>query len=359
MPSSDKQTQQQSQQSQTAPWAPTTDLLKNILGKYSGLSTDPTAAQTNAAGNLTSATSNIPNFGDAASGALGKLFGSDTTGLQGMLSGALGNLNTNLGGTASGAELNPYSTPGFSDALGTLTNDITNQVKGVYAGSGRSPSGAGSFAGSLGRGLTQGLAPVLQSQFNQNKANQMNAANTIFGGAGSTASGIAGLQQMPLENAMKAIGLIPSAAGSYAAPGAAQLDAANTAFGLPFANLQQLLSPVSGIAGLGGQSTGSGTTTTTIPQSTASNILGGVTGGLGLLKLLSDKDAKKNIEPVGKLFDGKTVYRYEYLDGGPTHIGLLSQEMLHEAPAGTVENIGGLLHLDYHRATERAARMAA
>jgi hypothetical protein len=63
-------------------------------------------------------------------------------------------------------DYNPYNTPGFSDAINTMTSDITNQVNGSFAGAGRDFSGANQMA--LGRGLTSGLAPTIAAQYNQN-----------------------------------------------------------------------------------------------------------------------------------------------------------------------------------------------
>lgn len=215
-----------------------------------------------------------------------------------MLQSALSGLQGNIGGTASGADLNPYSTPGFSDALKTMTNDITNSVKGVYAGSGRDPSGAGSFAQSLGRGLTQGEAPTIAAQYNQNKANQMNAANSLFSGTGTTAGQITGQQQVPLANQTQALGLIPQLMQAFTAPAQTQLGAANTAYSQPFANLSALLGPLTSIAGLGQSSTGSGTSTTTQPQSTAGNILGGLAGGAGILSSLGGSAGVAGLLPL-------------------------------------------------------------
>lgn len=259
------QNQNTVQASETNPWAASAPLLQSLIDQYSGLSgnTGPTAGQSAAVKNLVASAGALPSFGGEASGALGKLFGSSTTPQVGMLSGAFDTLRGNIGGTASGAELDPYSTPGFADAIKTATQDITDKVKGVYSASGRDPSGAGSFAGSLGRGLTQGIAPTIAAQYNQNKQNQLNAAGTLFGGAGSTAGAITGQQQVPLANAVQAMGLIPSLTSAYTAPATAALGAANVEQGLPFQNIEQLLRPALNLAGVGSSTSGGATTTGT------------------------------------------------------------------------------------------------
>jgi hypothetical protein len=97
---------------------------------------------------------------------------------------------------ASNTNYNPMSTPGFSDALNTQIADITNGTNGQFAAAGRDFSGANSMA--LGRGISQGIAPTIAAQYNQNVQNQQGAAGNLYN-AGNTNSGIlAGLQQQKL-----------------------------------------------------------------------------------------------------------------------------------------------------------------
>ncbi len=376
--SSTSQNQNQSTSGSTNPWAASQPLLTNLLASYGGQSTAVTPEQQHAIGTLQAGAAAAPNMGSSASDAVSKLFGSDTSPQVGMLSDALKQYQGNIGDTASGKELDPYSTPGFSDALKTMTSDITNQVKGVYAGSGRDPSGAGSFAGSLGRGLTQGLAPTIANQFNTNKSNQLNAANQLYGASGSTASGITGQEQVPLANAAQGIGLLPGVTSAYTAPGAAQLTAANLAQSTPFGNLAQLLGPAMGLAGLGqttsgnvtgantstgttagtSNTTGAGTGTTTQPQSTMSNIIGGATAAASLASLFSDERMKEGIQPVGLLNDGQKIVKFRYKGMPQTHIGLLAQDVEKTMP-DAVSEVGGLKMVDYDRATKKSAQMEA
>ena len=90
---------------------------------------------------------------------------------------------------------------------------------------------------------------------------------------------------------------------------------------------------------------------------------GGGGGGLGeAVKMagtiasifsMSDERLKDNIEPVGKLYDGQPVYRYD-MGGGPTQIGLMAQEAGLRRPDAVGER-DGYMTLDYDRATEDAA----
>lgn len=347
-------------------------MLQEVLAKLGRQNTDITGGQESALANLNSAAAGIPNFGASSSEAIKNLFSSSTAPQVGMLTDAYKTLQGNLGGVASGAQLDPYSTPGFSDAISRMTKDITNNTKAVYAGSGRDPSGAGSFSGTLGRGLTEGIAPVIANQYNQNAGRMDQANNALFGGAGATAGGITGQQQTPLMNAMQAMGMLPQATGAALLPGQAQLGAANAQFQQPWTNLQSLLGPLTGIAGLGGQSTGTGTSTTTQPQNTLSNVLGGAMGSAGILSMmggtgggmaalapllaLSDERAKTDIESIGMLNDGQNVIRFKYRGEPKVHIGLLAQEVEDFAP-DAVHKIGGMLAVEHGRATDRAAEL--
>jgi hypothetical protein len=334
------------------PWSAATPLLQSIIGKYGNMSTDVSGGQANALSNLNASAAGIPNFGATGASGVNKLFSTDTSGQIGMINQGYGDLKTNLGGTASGAELDPYATPGFGDALRTTMDDITKQVKGVYAGSGRDPSGAGSFAGSLGRGLTQGVAPIVQNQYNTNKQNQMNAAGTLYNAAGSTANNITQQGQVPLQNILQGLqgaGMIP---GLYTAPATQQLAAANATQNLPFQNLQQLLTPALGLGALGTSSTG--TQTAQAANDPLMNIMGGIMSGAGLL--FSDENVKENIEKVGMLDDGQNVYTYNYKGDNTPQLGLIAQEVLEHEPEA-VHKIGGVLAVDYGKATQRARNM--
>ncbi len=356
-------TTDQSQQSQTSPWASAQPLLDKVLSGYGNQSTAVTPGQSSALANLTQATAGLPNFGKQGTGAINDLFSSSTQPQVGMLNKAYGQLNTNLGGTASGANLDPYSTPGFSDALAKMTSDITSATKGVYAGSGRDPSGAGSFSGSLAGGLSQGLAPTIASQYNQNYRNMVDANNQLFSGAGTTASGITNLNQTQLQNGITGIGAAGAIPGLYTSPAQAQLAAANAQYSQPYANLSALLQPSVALGGLGSQSSGTGTSTSTSTPSLMDSINAGMgiagkgASGLASLFALSDERAKDDIAPVGKLNDGQTVYSYRYKGSKTPQIGLLAHEVEQHEPAAVATHSSGLKMVDYRKAVEKSRLM--
>lgn len=334
----------QSQSSTTNPWSEATPLLQSLIGKYSSLNTDPTAAQTAGAQSLVDAAGTTPSFAPQAAGAVGNTFGN-----AGMLNQSYGDIKNNLGATASGANLDPYSTPGFGDAIKTAMSDITNQVKGVYAGSGRDPSGAGSFAQSLGRGLTQGIAPTIAAQSNVNTGNMLNANNTLFNAGQTTVGGLNSNTAAGLAGA----GMLP---GLTTAPAATQLAAANAQQQLPYANLQQMLAAAGMLGGMGSSSTGNATGTQTPANNPLMNILGGVSAGAGLLGAFSDVRLKEDIKPVGKLFDGQGVFSYRYKGDRVPQIGLLAQNVEREVPEAVGE-VGGFKTVRYDIASARAARL--
>lgn len=333
--------------SSSQPWSAATPLLQSLISQYSSMPTAVTGSQSAALGNLQSAAGSIPNMGAPAAGAVSNLFNSSTAPQAGMLSDAFKTLQGNLANAADPTKLDPMSTPGLGDSLNALTKNITNNVKGVYAASGRDPSGAGSFAGSLGTGLAQGLAPVLTNQFNTNRANQQNAASSLFSGAGTTASGLTNLDQTQLANGLSGINAAGMLSGLYTAPAQAQVQAANAAQQQPFTNMASVLNPALGFGALGTNSTG--TSVATPANSPFSNVLGGLSLGAGLL--FSDKRLKDNIHKVGMLHNGVPVKSFT-MKSDPTKtpmVGVIAQDVEKKDP-GAVVKVGGYKAVDYPRA---------
>lgn len=346
------QNQTQNSTSQSNPWSAATPLLNNLITKYQGTNTDPTAAQTSATSNLVDAASGVPSFAPQATSAVNSTFGN-----AGMLNSNLDTLNKNLGATASGANLDPYSTPGFGDAIKTAMSDITNQVKSTYAGSGRDPSGAGSFAGSLGRGLTQGIAPIVQNQSNINTGNMLAANNTLYNAGNSTV----GALNANTGAALGGAGMLP---GIATAPATAQLGAANAQQALPYQNLLAQLQAAGMLGGMGSSSTSSGTSTGTATgtQTPANdplaNWIGAGTAAAGIAGSFAKSDvrAKENIKSVGKTHDGDNIYVYNYRGDTMPQMGMLAQEVEKTKP-DAVREFGGTKYVNYDLATKSSQRL--
>ena len=378
-------------------------------------------AQLPAAYNMMNAASMIPSFAPQSTSAVQQLFAN-----AGMLPAAYQTAAGNYAPIASTANLNPYQTPGFGDALDTLTQNITNQVKGSYAASGRDPSGAGTMPQTLARGLMQGEEPVIASQYNTNVANALNANQEAVNAAVSAASGLGGYTQAALGTA----GMLPSvytapataqwqaaqapltaaqnifgaaqapyqaattqynaatmpyqaALTNYAAAGqpltAAQtqwqaanapatqaqaewaasqapVQAAAGAYGLPYQNLLQLLSPAMGLAGLGGQTNAYGTSTGTITpaNNAAANILGLISGVAGLV---SERSAKTDIKDIGRTHDNQKIYSFRFKGSNVPQIGMMADEVQKKTPSAVVMGPDGMRRVNYDYATRKAQTM--
>jgi hypothetical protein len=338
--------------------------LNNLVGGYLGVNPAVTGAQAQAGQNLEQAAAGIPNLTPQATQAVQNIFGS-----AGMLPTTWGQVSGNLSPIA-GMSADPYKTPGFSDALNTLTQNITNTVKGGYAASGRSPSGAGTMPQTLARGLMQGEAPILQSQYNQNLGNIMNA-NQMLTNAGIGTSGAMNANMM---SALQGAGLLPSLAMG---PATAQMGAANAVYGQPIQNLNMLTTPAMGLGGMGGTTTGVGTATGTQAPANdpMSNILGGVSGAAGLLGSLgtaggsagiaglapllamSDRRAKTDIKDIGRTHDNQKIYSYRFKGSMTPQIGMMADEVERKTPEAVMTGPEGLKRVRYDKATRKAAKM--
>lgn len=123
----------------------------------------------------------------------------------------------------------------------------------------------------------------------------------------------------------------------------------------PYQQLQWLAGITSGVGSqMGGTTTGEMTKPPPDPWATAAGL------GLGAAGLfLSDARAKRDIEPIGKTFEGLPIYRFSYSGdpSGATQIGLMAQDVEQLHPEAVAE-IGGMKHIDPVAATEQSAARA-
>jgi endosialidase-like protein len=111
-----------------------------------------------------------------------------------------------------------------------------------------------------------------------------------------------------------------------------------------------------------GGSFGGGTAGSAIPGSFGPTSFGGANGptpltGGSFLGQFSDERLKEFIEPVGELYDGTNVYRYNYIGDPTPRIGVMAQEVEKTRPDAVVE-IGGWKAVDYSKATDLSAALA-
>jgi Chaperone of endosialidase len=97
-------------------------------------------------------------------------------------------------------------------------------------------------------------------------------------------------------------------------------------------------------------------------QQAQSAMISGLAQGVGSIAggamMMSDRRMKTDIALVGELFDGTPVYRFRYKSGGPAQIGIMAQDIEMINPEAVAE-IDGVKHVDYAKATAKAAEMAA
>ena len=270
--------QETTQQSKTSPWEPAQPVLQGILGQLqtalpnTGLTGAENAAITGATNNAYDWTNQYaPQIGNYATSLLG---GGGATDKAGNVNQNYMDYKANTQGLASNTNYDPRTTPGMSDLISTLTGDITQGVNGQFAAAGRDFSGANSQA--LGRGLTQGLAPVLLNQYNANRDAQQGAASNLYS-AGNTNAGIqTGLQQQKLANQGQGVNAAGAAMDANNAGYNATMQAEAQRRGIPVQALGLLTQIGIPIAGLGGQSTGTSSTTKTASPLEQAMQVGGI-----------------------------------------------------------------------------------
>ncbi|WP_050999423.1 hypothetical protein [Bradyrhizobium elkanii] len=270
------------QSSTTAPWAPTQGLLGNIINQLGTASSNTglTGAQSGALDTVTNnsnATAGL--FGPQQQNYAQSLYnGGGALDQAGAVNQNYQNYYNQTNPLASNTNYNPYDTPGFKDAINTATSDITNNINGSFAAAGRDFSGANSQA--LARGLTQGLAPTIAAQYNQNVQNQQGAAGNLYNAGNTNAGILSSLQQQYLTNQGAGLNAASGGLDLSNAGANATLAAEAQRFGIPIQNLGLLANIGIPIAGLGSQSTGQSSTTN---QMSGAQQFGLITGGIGSL----------------------------------------------------------------------------
>ena len=281
-----KSSQTQTQSSTTAPWDKAqpalTGLLDNLQGQIgnAGLSGKATGAidqlQANAqggnpyAGMLDSVTKNMLAGGGANDQA-----------------GAIGQNLTDFHGRMS-----PYADPNYSSlnnpqlqaALQTIRDDVGNSINGQFAAAGRDLSGANQ--GAWARGVTSAQAPLILDQFNKDRALQQGAASSLYDAGTGTSGLLAGLNQQGNVNAQAGAGMTGQAleAANYSPKMMLELEQLRKS--LPAEHLGLLAQIGVPIAGLGSQTSGTGTATN---QMSGVQQFQGIMSGIGSLGNLWNK----------------------------------------------------------------------
>lgn len=113
-----------------------------------------------------------------------------------------------------------------------------------------------------------------------------------------------------------------------------------------FVNTAQNLIPTTDVAGIINQ----GYANKMAGYNSQMSLFNNIGSGIGSLFALSDRDAKTDIEKVGKTDDGQNVYAYRYKHegkGGPVHLGLMAQEVEKKRPEAVMKGADGLRRVNY------------
>ena len=255
----------------------------------------------------------------------------------------------------------PYVKDVANTTFANLMESQAQQQSGLKSGAIQ----AGAFGGDRG-GIAQaemarqqqlGNAMAMSNIYNQGYGQAMGLAGQQVANLGAMGQQMAGLGAGAQGSVLQGAQAQMAAGAQQQATKQAELQAAYQQWmqrqAYPYQQAQFFANIAQGLgAGAGG------TSSTTGPEPNLfSQILGGV-GAIGSISGPSDKRVKENIEAVGTLNDGQTVYRYNFKGDPKTQIGLLAQEVEEQKP-GAVTQVKGLKMVDYKGATDDAAKMSS
>ena len=220
-----------------------------------------------------------------------------------------------------------------------MAGQTANAIRSGAFGGDRSGLVAANLARQQELATAQAMAPIYAQGYGQ-------AVQTAAGQQGVVAQDLArrmqagqqiaglgtGAQQAALQGAQAELAAGTAEQQTQQADLSARYNQFLQEQGYPFQVAQFLANIAMGTGALSGS-----TTTTTQPSS-----------------FFSDRRLKSNVEEIGKLKDGQKLYRYTMADGR-THIGLMADEVEKHHP-DAVGLAGGYKTVDYHAATEDAAR---
>jgi len=251
----------------------------------------------------------------------------------------------------------PYTRDVADTTFANMMESASQQRSGLKSGAIQAGAFGGDRAGiaqgEMARQQQLGLGQTMSGIYNQGYGQAMQLAGQQaqnYGAMGQQLAGLGvGAQGSVLQGAQAQL----AAGAQQQATDQAQLQAAYEQWmqrqAYPYQQAQFFANIAQGLgAGAGGTSS-----TTTPGPSWGSQALGAI-GAVG--SIFSDERVKENIEAVGTLNDGQTIYRYNYNGDPKTQIGLLAQEVETRRPSA-VREFDGIKGVDYRDATEEAASM--
>jgi hypothetical protein len=249
------------------------------------------------------------------------------------------------GGYAGRGYVNPYGGLGGNDILGPVLEEQEQQpqpqmMKGPEA-PGQKPQ---QQSGGLGDVVSTGLKAKSAYDLG-NKAYKFGADKLGLGG--DTAMSATSAEALPgVIDLTSGAGLTGAAEGAGIAAAAPEALSAGLAGGEALAG---------GAAAAEGVAAAAAAAEAAAAAAAAAEVAAGAEAALAFLPFLSDERAKRDIKKVGTLFDGQPVYRFKYNGDDKTQMGLIAQKVEKSAP-GAVGLAGGMKTVDYHRATNKAAK---
>ena len=247
----------------------------------------------------------------------------------------------------------------FGQGLSTaqLQGALGQQLYGMGSGAGQNIAALGQQIYGQGMGTAQQQAALAQQLYNQGLGSSQQLSNL---GQQQFGQGLAAAQQ----NAALGAGLYGM--GSQTAQGLANLGVGAQSAGLQGAQAQMAAGQAAqqteqaGLQALYNQFLQKQSYPFQVDQFLANIAMG--TGALSgsttttnqAMGGFSDKRLKENIKPVGKTFDGQTIYSYNFKGDPKTEIGLIAQEVEKHHPEA-VGLAGGYRTVRYDKATEDAA----
>ena len=255
----------------------------------------------------------------------------------------------------------PYVKDVANTTFGNLMESQAQQQSNLKSGAIQSGAFGGDRArigqGEMARQQQLGNAMAMSNIYNQGYGQAMGLAGQQVANLGSMGQQIAGLGAGAQASVLQGAQAQMAAGAQQQATEQARLQAAYDQWTQRQAYPYQQAQFFANIAqGLGAGAGGTSSTTQPAPNM-FSQIMGGV-GAIGSIYGASDKRVKENIQAVGTLNDGQTIYRYNFKGSPKTEIGLLAQEVEHRKP-DSVAQIKGLKMVDYKGATEDAAEMSS
>lgn len=306
------------------------------------------------------------NYADQVyGGAQAPKFGEATGALSDVLTGnsALGSLTGGNSGAANSALGTMLSgTPNYSAVQGAVdaaNAPIVRQFEqDILPGLNQRATFLGNPTGGI-KTLNRVL-PELGDRMSENAQNAYLGEYNRAQGAQQAGLGMYGqLAGQQTNAALSGVGMFPGLAQAGSAPGLLssqfadwgqgfqqqalqdQMNRWNYYQNLPAQTASQYSGLLTGAGGLGGSSRSSSS------QSMGTADYAGL--AMAAMMMFSDRRVKEDIEPVGKLDSGLTVYRYRYKGDSRFQIGVMADEVREKFPKAVLRGPDGFDRVDYRQ----------